>query len=278
MKKSIIARIVVYALLICVLGGLLIAGLNLPGLPMRSFGSSHSGEMTEASSGSVPADAIRDLEISWAGGSVTLVPGDTDRISFSETGASSHTMVWNTSGETLVIAFSDSRFGFRPSRDKKDLTVTVPRNWVGGSIEIDAASTDVKGSDLTFGELDIDGASNRAELLGCTAGEISLDGASNRLHFEGSLGQLDSDGASNKITLSVTGQMEEIELDGVSSTLKLTAPADFGFTVDADGLSFNLDTDFNVTRHGKNHAVAGDGKCLISVDGVSTSLEILQAK
>ena len=140
------------------------------------------------------------------------------------------------------------------------------------------SSTNLRVSDLTFGELDVDGASNDAVLLGCTAGEISLDGASNRLNFEGSLRKLDSDGASNKITLAVTSQMEEIELDGVSSDLKLTAPADFGFTVDADGLSFDLETDFNVTHQSKHHAVAGNGRCLISVDGVSTSLKIFQSR
>ena len=279
MKKSIIARIVVYSVLILVLGGLLIGGLTMGGIPLFFFGDdNYSGEQTEAHEGAVSAADVRDLDISWASGSVTIVPGDTDRIRFSETGDSSQVMVWHVSDGALVIDFSDSPFGFRPGKAKKDLTVTVPRDWVADEIEIDAASTDLKVSDLTFNELNVDGASNDAEVLGCTAREISLDGASNKLHFEGSLRKLDSDGASNKITLAVVNHMEEIELDGVSSDLHLTAPADFGFTVDADGLSFDLETDFNVTRQSKNHAVAGDGRCLISVDGVSTSLEILQSR
>ena len=285
MKKSIIARIAVYSVLILVLGGLLIGGLliggfTMGGMPLFFSGDGdYTGEQTEAREGAVSAADVRDLEISWASGSVTIVPGDTDQIRFSETGSSQYTMVWHVSDETLSIEFSDKLFsvGFRPGKAKKDLTVTVPRNWAADEIEIDAASTDLRISDLTFNELNVDGASNDAEILGCTAGEISLDGASNKLYFEGSLRKLDSDGASNKITLAVTNQMEEIELDGVSSDLRLTAPADFGFTVDADGLSFDLETDFDVTRHSKNHAVAGDGKCLISIDGVSTSLEILKA-
>ena len=281
MKKSIIARIAVYSILILLLGGLLIGGLTMGGIPLFFSGhGDYTGEQTEAREGSVSAADVRDLEIAWASGSITIVPGDTDQIRFSETGSSKYTMVWHVSDKTLSIEFSDRifSFGFRPGKAEKDLTVTVPRDWVAGEIEIDAASTDLKISGLTFGELNVDGAANDVEVLNSTAGEVSLDGASNRLYFEGSLRKLDSDGASNKITLAVVNQMEEIELDGVSSDLKLTAPADFGFTVDADGISFNLETDFDVTRSGKNHAVAGDGKCLISVDGVSTSLEILRAK
>ena len=281
MKKSIIARIAVYALLVLILAGLLIGGLCSPGIPMFSFrGSSYSGDETESHQGSVSASQVRDLDISWASGSITVVPGDTDEIRFSETETSGHTMVWHVSDETLVIEFSDRifSFGFRPGKAKKDLTVTVPRNWIGGNIEIDAASTEVQISGLTFDGLDIDGASNRASLTDCTVHDVTLDGASNRLRFEGSLEELDSDGASNDCTLILTNHVKEIEMDGVSSRLTLTAPEDFGFTVDADGLSFDFSSDFEVIRHSKNHIPSGDGRCLISVDGVSTSLEILRAK
>ena len=287
MKKNAVIRIIVYSVLVLLLAGLLLAGITgsrlMAPLVFR-FGddSVQSGTQlpAEQNAATVPADGITDIEINWASGHVTFVlSDDTDVITVSETPNEKYAMVCYQSGQELRIDFSDkhSMFSFRPGKVRKDLTITVPSGWAAGEISLDSAATELSISGLSIDELEIDGASNRIRLTDCTVNSVSLDGASNDLVLEGSLQELDSDGASNHLTLELRSQPREISIDGVSTRLELTLPRDSGFTVDCDGLSIDLNTDFEVTSSRKNHYVSGDGSCYISVDGVSADLTIHKA-
>lgn len=80
------------------------------------------------------ASLVHNIEIDWAAGSITVQPGDTDKIIFSETEVREENlkMVWKQSGDKLVIQFCKDNFnwnGFNFGSDlSKDLIVTVPRD------------------------------------------------------------------------------------------------------------------------------------------------------
>ncbi len=297
MKNKIILRIVLYSILIILFIGLLIAGLMMsPRRLMRymlrdspsrhSFATSDRGEYTVSGSdsgnphsGSVSSADISDLEIDWANGAITIEPGDTDTITFSESPDALDSMVWYVSDETLFIHFSDENMGFdfQPGKHTKDLTITVPRSWSPSEITLYTASCNLEISDLTIlEELEIEGASNHSRLMNCSVDQISISGASNTFSMNGSLNHFESDDVSSVCTLVLSNQPKSITVSGVSSQLDLTLPKDCGFSGKMDGVSARLHTDFPIV--GKNDQFSyGDGSCKIDIDGVSSELSIHKA-
>lgn len=286
MKTNAIVRIVLFSLAILVLLGILLAGLAFRFYTVN-FGP-FVGEIWEdaienggtvAQSGSVDAAQIRNIEIDWVAGSITVQPGDTDEITFSETEVSQekYKMVWKQSGDKLVIQFckdSISWNGISFGSDlSKDLVVTVPRDWNCKELDIDAAAAKVTVSDLTIEKVDMDSASGACTFENCNVDEIDFDTASGNVYFSGTLNVLDCDSASASCTVVLTNVPRRIDMDGVSGDLDITLPENCGFSVSVDSLSGGFTSDFPTTASGGNYTY-GDGSCHISVSGVSGDVRI----
>lgn len=252
MKTNAIVRIVIYTLLVLVLIGILCAGLGV-GKFVFHFGSENEilGE------GSVSAADIKNLEIDWADGSIQIVTGDTDQISFTESGetGNDYRMAYSVRGDTLEINYSKSgiTIGFI-SIPSKDLLITVPKDWVCQELELDGASMDIK-------------------LDGLTVDKLSIDGASNSIHFSGNVVSFSCDGASTEITMLCSGSPQNIDIDGAACELDLTLPEDCGFRAELDGLSCDFDSDFPYTNKDGCH-IYGNQQCSIRVDGLSCDVTI----
>lgn len=258
MRSNAIVRIVLYSLLILLLGGILVTGICADLLSFHFFDGS-----TEQFAGqpiSLDPAEISRLSIDWAAGSITIRTADTDQITFYESGEISekHTMVYSQKNGTLDIAFSRANvtvgIGSIPG---KDLTITVPRDWVCQELEFDAASVDVT-------------------VEGLTVQELKLDGASAELSFNGSVDRMDIDGASVELDVLATNRPSQIDIDGASCEMKLYLPEECGFLVQMDGLSCSLDLyGQRVTKSGDY--MSGDKHCKIYVDGMSCSVTINRA-
>lgn len=256
MKTNATVRIILYALLILILISILVAGLAFD-LYTFNTGSSAAVEGTE---GCIAARDVSKLSIEWAAGSVTIVTADTDQITFSESGnfAEKYTMVYSRKGDTLTIAYSNSSvtvgFGSIPS---KDLTITVPHDWV-------------------CEELELDGAALEVEINGLTVREFDIDGASNEISFTGSLEILECDGAACELTLKCQTKPRSIDLDGASVQMDLYLPNECGFIVQMDGLSCSFDSDLEYTGNKGSYSYS-DRYCQIDVDGLSCDIKVNQA-
>ena len=256
MKRNAIARIVIYSILVFVLSGILLFGI-LAGSFMFDFDSS-SGTVVESGS-SVDAADIKRIEIEWASGSISIRPGDTDRIIFTESAPedSKYPMIYDLSDSTLKLSYAKSSIGFgfgNFSMPSKDLVITVPRDWHCEDLEIDGASLNIAIEDLSIGE-------------------ISLDGASCDLKFTGIIDSIDIDGASNDVTLACANRVSRIELDGASCELDLWLTEDCGFRLQMDGLSCDFDCNLNYSESGGYYRY-GDEHCRIQIDGVSCDVSI----
>lgn len=273
MKRNAIARIIIYSILILVLAGILAAALGV-GTFMFQFGGS-GGEVVEGGF-SLPAADIRNLEIEWAAGSITIVRGETEDIIAVESaqGEINDSMTYKLSGDTLKISYAmpGIRIGFH-STPKKDLHITVPMDWDCSHLSIDAASTDIEIRDLTADTLELNSASSDCILTDCNIGKLELDGASCNLNYSGKLDSLDCDGASTDITAVFTNVPNSINLDGASAELDITLPEDCGFRVEMDGMSNRFSSDFSTTSTDDCY-VYGNGACKIEVDGMSTTVRI----
>ena len=226
-------------------------------------------------------DTVREINIEWISGSVTVEPGDVQEITFSESGAATdqYKMVWKQSDDKLTIQFcKDSNvvgFGLHFGDGSKDLTVTVPRGWVCDSLELDTASTDLTVRDMIIREVEIDSASGTAKFENCTISSLDVDTASGDVTFTGSLSELDFDAASASFTGVLENVPDRVKMDSMSGDLALTLPEDAGFTVSLDAMSSDFSSDFPTVKKNKSY-VCGDGHCKIDVSAMSGDVSILK--
>lgn len=281
MKTNAIIRIILFSVAIFLLLGILGLGLGVTTFIGR-FSSEHTSDEVihipqSVASNSYTADPaqIREIEIEWAAGSITIQPAaDLTEIRITETEPSDdkYKMVCRQSGDTLSIQFCKDSIQF-PSfgistDSSKDLVILVPAAWVCNTLEIDAASADVKLQDLTIRELNFDGASGSCDLINCDVGSMDLDAASGNVTFSGCLNSLDFDGASADCDLVLSNCPSRIDLDGMSGRLDITLPSDCGFSVDTQGISCDFTTDFETTTRDGIH-YHGNGQCRINIDAIS---------
>lgn len=240
-----------------------------------------NGVNQTGSAGSADPAAIREIKIDWIAGSVTVEPGDGQEITFGESGTATgkYEMVWKQSGDTLTIQYSkDSNtpgFGLHIGDGSKDLSVTVPRNWICDSLELETASADLTVRDLTIRDMEIDSASGTAKFENCTVSSLDIDTASGDVTFTGSLNELDFEAASASFTGVLENVPDKVKMDSMSGDLTLTLPEDAGFTVSLDAMSSDFSSDFPTVKKNKSY-VCGDGHCEIDVNAMSGDVAILK--
>ena len=260
MKQNAIVRIILFSLLALVLTGILL-GFLFEEIYLLDFdaddGTMLTGEV------SIAADSIQKLEINWAVGAVNINTADTDQITFRDSAPenSKYQTVYNVHGNTLELNYSSRggiSIGFGDhSIPGKDLTVTVPQDWVCEQIEIDGASLIISIQHLN-------------------AEKIDLDGAANSLQFLGSVEQVDVDGASNNIHLNCENHPTLIDIDGASCDLDIILPSGCGFAVDMEGLSCDFHSDLDYTTKNGQY-IYGNGHTNVSVDGISCDVTISES-
>lgn len=287
MKTNAIVRIVLFSLTIVVLVGILLSGMGLV-INHRDTEEMFSGEVirTEAlgDTAAVDASSISKLNIEWVAGDITIEPKEgIDQIQFSESAVenSKYAMHYKISGSKLTIQFSRENitgFGINLGTEViKDLTVWVPMDWVCDELQLEVASADVEVRNLTIGEVDFDGASGTCDFTNCIVEELDMDTASGDVTFSGELNTLDFDAASASFRGILNNCPHQIDMDAMSGDLELALPSDCGFTVSMNGLSSSFHSDY-LTTYSNGNQVYGDGRCRISVDGMSCDVYIRQTE
>lgn len=258
MKTNAIVRIVIYSIVILLLTGLLVAGLGFDAYTFQT--GSGSGEYLEGNEGTADAAQVKNLDIDWAAGSITIVSADTDAITFSEafTGGTAEVMVFDVRGDTLHLEYTKTSMWIGGvSLPSKDLTITVPRDWICGELEIDGAALDVEVQAVSIGTLDIDGADCEVRLTG-------------------SVDTVECDGAACTLELNCTGRPRSIDIDGADCELELTLPEGCGFRVEMNGLSCDFTSSLPCTQSG-GVTTYGDGFTDITADGIACDITVRSA-
>ena len=228
----------------------------------------------------VSSAGIREISIEWVAGDILIQPGNVDAITFSEDDGTDpkYALVYQTRGDELNISFCKDTLGKRfdihsINNISKDLTVTVPKDWVCQSLDIDAASATVEINDMTIREMDFDGASGTCELENCTVGEMDINTASGDITIIGTLDSLDCDAASASVYAVLSNIPSRLDMDSMSGSLDITLPEDAGFTLNLGGLSTEFTSDFDTTVKNGNH-VCGTGACRINIEALSGDVTI----
>lgn len=283
MKTNAIVRIVLFSIAILVLLGILGVGLAA-GMFMTTGLSIFNEEFSQplvtgedTNSVSVDAASIRELEIEWVAGKITIMRQNTTQITVTEPTVTNdkYKMVCKQSGDTLKIQFSESDLNYIGIHSdlSKDLVITVPMDWVCEELDIDTAAATVEVSDMTLNNVDFDGASGICTFTNCTVGNMELDTASGDVRFTGKLDSLKCNAMSANCEITVNNVPKRIDLESMSGDLDITLPEDCGFTVSMDGMSSDFSSDFQTTTT-NGHYVHGDGSCRINVEAMSGDVTI----
>lgn len=251
--------------------------LEQSGLTVSPVASDESG-----STGVVDSRKIKNLEIEWAAGSVTILPGtQTDTIRFWDdySGDEEYLLYYITQGDTLKIQFckgdwEDLSFGIHFGVPlEKNLTVEVPESWLCNSLEIDAASAKLEVHDLTINEVEIDSVSGAIGFENCSVVNLDVDTVSGDVICTGSLVTLDCDSGSASIVMYLTNIPKSLDLDIASGNLDIVLPENAGFTAKLDTMSgkFQSDFEYEITS---NRYICGNGSCTITVNTMSGNVNI----
>ena len=269
--KKVVKGIII-AFLIIALVGALTTGIGFA-LYATDFDSSH---YTSSSSAEISPDAVRNMEIEWASGTVYIAAADVDTIVFSESGTSveSQPMLWTQEGDTLVIHYSAPTF---MNFSDKDLTVLFPRDWTCGELELDVASADATVEELFADKVSMDTASGTCNFFNCTVLDFDADTASGNVRFEGAVYALDYDAASGKFDGVFKNGPARLSMESASGDMKIVVPIEFGFRASLETASGDFVCDLPTSFDG-HYYTYGDGSGEFEFESASGDVSIKGAE
>lgn len=221
------------------------------------------------------SDDVRDIAIHWVSGSITIEPGDVSQLVISESGGQKAPLVWTQYDNHLQIDYCENDLSLKDL--SKDLKITVPRDYRCRWLIVNSASGSLNVQNLTVDDVIISGASGKSYFDSCHVKNLNLNTASGDIHFSGTLETLECDAASASVYAVLDNVPDSISVEGMSGKLDLTLPEDAGFSASMNSLTGKFQSEFSTVSHNGTH-VCGDGRCSISVDGVSGDLIIRKGK
>lgn len=276
MKRNAIARIVIYSLIVVILVGVLLHGMDWDGF---HFGLDFSDDaQIVTGNASVEPSYIKHIRIEWVDGLVDIATADQDTITFSETNGEKQCMVYQIKGNTLEIRYSQESIdlGIHVATPNKQLTVYVPQDWMADTIEISAVSAIVTVDLPEVGETEVETVSGDIRVHHIRSQEISLTTVSGDARFEGSCQELDCESVSGNCRIMLSDKAKKISMESVSGDLDLMLPLQCGFTAELESDSGDIGSTFPASISGHTYTY-GSGKMRIAAQTVSGNICIYES-
>ena len=243
------------------------------------------------------SDRVRELNINWADGSVSVQYHRGSRLEVSETAGRSlnkdQQLHWYLDGSTLTIQYAASGSHVLTNLNKQ-LTVLLPDGLRLDDLRINVASAQVEADGVDAENIHICSASGRIALRQQgRCDELKVDSASGGVAVEldkvdtlnintvsgvvyvnaAKLGKADVDSVSGKVTMQFAAAPDRVEVETVSGDATLLLSRNTGFTAELDSASGKLGGELLKGFHG-DEVTVGNGKCIIDMDSVSGDLTI----
>lgn len=318
MKGKAITKIVICSIVAVLLTGILLAGVlgievfrALPGIrefkeetgrffiDLDKYDNENSYNIGSAELDSVVSRSIREIDLNWASGSVTVKPYNGDQLILRESEGNSEAkrLRWKVENGKLTIHECKSGLFIKESL-KKTLELLIPEglttldklkcdstsatlqieNLTVTELDFDTASGDVTLKNCHVEKLDVDAASANLNAESCTLGEVSVDSASGSATLSGSICTVDMDTVSGRLSVETSVTPREVSMEAVSGSCTLVLPKDAGFTLKQDGVSSKVNVEgFTVSMQDKTY-ICGDGATEISFEGISGDVTIRAAE
>lgn len=226
--------------------------------------------------GSIPAEGISRVEIYWQAGTVTVVQGEGEAITFteSETEEEKYELRYLVEGDQLTIRFAKD--GIYRSLPSKDLTLTLPGAL--GDLAVDTVSASVEIPALPIQGISLDTVSGNCTVAGDPT-VLEWESVSGELTFTGSAMEIQGDSVSGSAAFHLTETPSCFTCDTVSGDVSLTIPGERSFEAKLNTTSGDLRCDLPTQTVGKNtlsYEANGDAAAF-TVDTVSGDFTISQS-
>lgn len=276
MKRNAIARIVIYSLIVVILVGVLVHGMDWNGFHFDLDLGDDAQVVTGTAS--VEPSSIKHIRIEWIDGLVDVATADQDTITFSETNGEKECMVYQIKGDTLVIRYSKEsiQLGIHVTSPNKQLTVYVPQDWIAAGIEISAVSSNVTVELPEVQEAKIETVSGNIDIRCERSKEISFTTVSGHARFTGNCEELDCESVSGNCKVALYGSAKEIQMESISGDLEIVLDGQLGFTAQIDSVSGSVRSDFPTSVSNDIHTY-GDRSIRIEAETVSGGIRIRKA-
>ena len=240
--------------------------------------------------------AVRNLDIHWTDGSVTLArhAGNTIEIAETAPGAISgdRALRWWLDGDTLRVQYAKSGF-FSFTGLNKALTVTLPEDADLNDLSIEVTSGEINldqpepldGARIscTSGNIRADLADVRKLAVDMTSGDIQARFASaDEVSLSSTSGAIDAAGeGAKRVDIGTTSgnialrleAFDEIKIDATSGDITAALPTEPGYRVDVDTTSGSFDYSVPLAKDGGGYT-CGDGSGSLSVHVTSGDVKL----
>ncbi len=199
-------------------------------------------------------ETIREVDIDWVSGSVTVSYHDGDHVVISETSSGKldedSSLYYRVTGDTLEIEYAKSGV-FTNFNFSKDLTVLLPRDEQLRELSFETVSADIAVEDVYVSECEVE----------CVSGQVELN-------LLGTLEEVSIDTVSGNVSLMAHDGLRGLDVNSVSGNVEVFLHSDASFAVEFDSVSGDLDSDFAFKKTGKRYVV-GNGTSEYEIKTVS---------
>ena len=291
-NKRAVVKIVIWSVVFCLLGLLLLGGVTgvstdvtvfgLPGIHLDLGGFTYEDAREYSVGNASVKGPVTDLEIVWLTGDITVIPSDTEEIEITEEYGGDDDdlrLRWLLKDGKLTIQFRKPILFGNSRAVSKDLTVAIPAAMleVMGEVEITTISGDV-----TFtgnaDELTLDAVDGDLTIKG-DIGELEVNAVKGKLAFTGGVRSADMSCVDTTVIMHLD-MAAELSFDQVDGDVELYLSEEItGFTaeVEAMGGGIRIEDFTDLTATGDRFTRWGDGSLRIQVDGINAKLTVKKA-
>ncbi len=266
-----------------IFGILLTAIFAVAGFASCSNGVYYENADKYAAGGATLTQTISNLDIEWTLGSVEILHGDVEGITFSETAKVSlserTSLHYWLDGETLRIHYAQSstgiHFGAMPS---KALTVTLPRDCTLTILDLEVISTDVFLREVGAQTIEVDNVSGEIEAtMSALTKRMEMESVSGNVTLTNCQAEhLEVDSTSGNVHIETQATPKEGSIENVSGNVTMTfIEGTAGFTLEVETVSGTFYSALPMTSSGKKH-VYGDGSHSLEIETTSGNVRLEQ--
>lgn len=302
MKKSAIARIVIWSVVAVLLAGILLGVMIFrenPNAPIifgeeKGYKYSNENEYTVGAS-EIPAESFTSISVDWISGNVFVMAYDGDSVKIEE---SSHDNIeekyelrWRVKENTLYVkpCKSTNSWNLADKIPTKDLFVYIPEVLATtmNKISVDTASACISITGIIANEIDTTTASGDTWLEKCGTVDIDIESVSGYVNITetnmekidaetvsgnveimGTVKEMNADSVSGTVLLCTDEAPQSADISTVSGEIKFEFPENDGFCVDFDSVSGKITSEFSlIMSNGKQ--VYGNGERHFDFETVS---------
>lgn len=240
-------------------------------LTIVSTASKDSSELdTQNYSEQIDPAIVRNINIIWPTGSISILASDNDFISVSNNELTDFTD-WGLDGNELVI----------PHREKttegENLVVSVPKYWMGNNISVKCVSSSIFMSSVLGNQIRIENESGDCYFNNCVFDTLKIDKISGDVLYGGDLNITECHVVSSNCDFSLSSNPSKILFHSESGNAAFAIPAECGFMLRKELQNGIFTTDFTLSEE-DGMLLHGDLGGSFEFKSISGNLEICKNK